>query len=529
MRLPSIDAGRARVHEPAAVGARAFAEVDHPVGGPDRLLVVLDDHDRVPGVADGDERLDQPRVVALVQAHRRLVEDVEEALHPRADLGGEPQAVRLAAREGRGRAVEGEVAEAERDENVEPREDLADEPLADRALPLAEREGRPRPRGRGRAAAARGRRRSGPPPAPRGSRAAAACPGTPGRPPRRGRAAGPRRPRRRRGPPRRPGEGSSRRRVVHAAAQVGHDPGEPARRRRRGAPRAPRAAARRPGASSEKPWRSATSKSASRRRRGAVAVPRADGAVEDAPRLVGHHPRRRPPPSAGPGRRRRGRPHAALLKENARGRELRHRDVAARAGEVAAQEPLAAALDGDEHDAAGEVEGLLEARAQARRRRRARSASRSTSTSMRWPRRGSSGTRSARLTRTAVDARALEPGGAGGGELLAEGALPPARDRGRDDRHGARRLLAAGARPSRPRSARRSARRSGGSGAGRASRRGPAGGRRSRSPSPRWSGGGPRSCAARSRSPGESPVTDSTSGRSICSRNWRAQGERLST
>ena len=28
---------------------------------------------------------------------------------------------------------------------------------------------------------------------------------------------------------------------------------------------------------------------------------------------------------------------------------------------------------------------------------------------------------------------------------------------------------------------------------------------------------------------GESPVTDSTSGRSICSRNWRAQGERLST
>ena len=44
-----------------------------------RLLVVLDDDHRVAEVAQALERLDQLRVVALVQADRRLVEDVEHA------------------------------------------------------------------------------------------------------------------------------------------------------------------------------------------------------------------------------------------------------------------------------------------------------------------------------------------------------------------------------------------------------------------------------------------------------------------
>ncbi len=86
------------------------------------------------------ERVDQPRVVALVQAHRRLVEHVEQPLHAGADLGGEPQAVGLAAGEGRGRAVERQIAEPQREQHVEPREDLADHPLADVALALAEGE-----------------------------------------------------------------------------------------------------------------------------------------------------------------------------------------------------------------------------------------------------------------------------------------------------------------------------------------------------------------------------------------------------
>ena len=77
------------------------------------LLVVLDDEHGVAEVAQPLERADQPVVVALVEADRRLVEDVEDADELRADLRREPQPLRLAARERRRRAVEREVADAD--------------------------------------------------------------------------------------------------------------------------------------------------------------------------------------------------------------------------------------------------------------------------------------------------------------------------------------------------------------------------------------------------------------------------------
>ena len=43
------------------------------------------------------QRFEQPRVVALVQADRRLVEHVEHAGEARADLRGQPDALALAA------------------------------------------------------------------------------------------------------------------------------------------------------------------------------------------------------------------------------------------------------------------------------------------------------------------------------------------------------------------------------------------------------------------------------------------------
>jgi hypothetical protein len=83
------------------------------VGRAHHLLVVLDDEHRIPEVAQPLERPDQLRVVALVQADRGLVEDVEDADELRADLGREPQPLRLAPGErGRG-AVELEVADAD--------------------------------------------------------------------------------------------------------------------------------------------------------------------------------------------------------------------------------------------------------------------------------------------------------------------------------------------------------------------------------------------------------------------------------
>jgi hypothetical protein len=58
---------------------------------------VLDHHHRVAQVADPLEGLQQAPVIALVQAHRRLVEDVEHALHAGPDLPGQPDAVGLPA------------------------------------------------------------------------------------------------------------------------------------------------------------------------------------------------------------------------------------------------------------------------------------------------------------------------------------------------------------------------------------------------------------------------------------------------
>ena len=79
LRLRSSSLDRAGVDDLAAVLAGAGADVDDVVGDPDRVLVVLDDEHRVAELAQADERVDQPAVVALVQPDRRLVEHVQHA------------------------------------------------------------------------------------------------------------------------------------------------------------------------------------------------------------------------------------------------------------------------------------------------------------------------------------------------------------------------------------------------------------------------------------------------------------------
>ena len=62
-----------------AVLAGPGAEVDDVVRGADRALVVLDHDHRVAEIAQPPQRVDQLRVVTLVEADRGLVEDVEDA------------------------------------------------------------------------------------------------------------------------------------------------------------------------------------------------------------------------------------------------------------------------------------------------------------------------------------------------------------------------------------------------------------------------------------------------------------------
>jgi hypothetical protein len=68
--------------DPPAVHAGPGPDVDDVVGRPDHVLVVLDDEHGVADVGQVAERADEPVVVALVQADRRLVEHVARADEP---------------------------------------------------------------------------------------------------------------------------------------------------------------------------------------------------------------------------------------------------------------------------------------------------------------------------------------------------------------------------------------------------------------------------------------------------------------
>ncbi len=125
---------RAFGHHATAVLAGAGAHVDDVVGGLDGFLVVLDHDHRIAQVAQVGQGLQQARVVALVQADRGFVEHVHDAGQPRADLRGQPDALRLAAGKRFGRTVERQVVEPDVDQEGQPRGDFLEDLFADLGL-----------------------------------------------------------------------------------------------------------------------------------------------------------------------------------------------------------------------------------------------------------------------------------------------------------------------------------------------------------------------------------------------------------
>jgi hypothetical protein len=128
---------RAHRHHAAPVDAGAGAQVDDQIGAADGRLVVLDYHHRVAARAQRLEGVEQQRVVAGMEPDGRLVEDVAHPAEIRAELGGEPDALRLPAGERIRAAVEGEVAEPHLREKAQPRQDLAQRPFGDRGIARA--------------------------------------------------------------------------------------------------------------------------------------------------------------------------------------------------------------------------------------------------------------------------------------------------------------------------------------------------------------------------------------------------------
>ncbi len=130
--------GRSLRHDPAAVDAGAGTQVDDVVGLADGVLIVLDDDDGVAEIAQIDQRVEQPLVVALMQTDRGLIENVHDADQSRADLAREPDALRLAAGQRIGAAIQGEIAEAHVAQKSQPIADFLDDLDRDFAAPAGQ-------------------------------------------------------------------------------------------------------------------------------------------------------------------------------------------------------------------------------------------------------------------------------------------------------------------------------------------------------------------------------------------------------
>ena len=128
------------MHNPPAVLPRHRADVHHPVGVRDGVQVVLDDDQRVAQIPQPQQGFDQPAVVALMQADGWLVEHVEDTDQSGADLGGEPNALRLTARQRRRRARQGEVLQPDVEQEAESRLDFLEHLTRDRLFARPQRQ-----------------------------------------------------------------------------------------------------------------------------------------------------------------------------------------------------------------------------------------------------------------------------------------------------------------------------------------------------------------------------------------------------
>src|ERR1700682_2240937 len=122
----------------SAVLAGSRSDVDDEVGRPHRLFVVLDHDHRVADVSQRQQRGDQLSVVSLVQADRRLIEDVQDAHQLGADLGRQADALRLPARKRVGRAGQAQVVEADVDQELKSLADLLQNRTGDQELTFRE-------------------------------------------------------------------------------------------------------------------------------------------------------------------------------------------------------------------------------------------------------------------------------------------------------------------------------------------------------------------------------------------------------
>lgn len=97
---------------------------------------MLDDDDGVAKIAHVLERSDELFIVALMQPDGWLVEDVEHAHQPAADLCGETDTLGFAAREGACRTGKGEIGKPNVHEETQALRNFLQDQPADEKLAL---------------------------------------------------------------------------------------------------------------------------------------------------------------------------------------------------------------------------------------------------------------------------------------------------------------------------------------------------------------------------------------------------------
>ena len=136
--------GPAGGHHFAAMDAGAGPHIDQIVGGADGVLVMLDHDDRVAQVAQALQRSQQALVVALMQADGGLVQHIEHAGQPGADLRGQPDALALAARQRARCARQRQIFQPDIVQEAQPLVDFLEDAFRDGALLFVQMAGQAR-------------------------------------------------------------------------------------------------------------------------------------------------------------------------------------------------------------------------------------------------------------------------------------------------------------------------------------------------------------------------------------------------
>jgi hypothetical protein len=129
--------------------ARAGAHIDNIVRRPHGVLVVLHHDEGVAQVPELPQRLQQLVVVPLVEANGGLVQDIQHPHEAGADLGGQADALALAAGEGGGGAAKCQVLEPHAPEEAQPGADLLQNLVGDHGLGPGEGQALHEPQGLG--------------------------------------------------------------------------------------------------------------------------------------------------------------------------------------------------------------------------------------------------------------------------------------------------------------------------------------------------------------------------------------------